>query len=243
MSSVGDNHSTDWLPGFVLDALTSDEMNQVSEHLASCTSCQAELVRLHLIIDELPLAAAQSVPSPELKRKLMQSIHSQRVKPARVMGHTTSWQRLTSFFHGRLPAFGIALIILLIVANLFMWRQINLVIQHTSTPFRVVNLTTSQFSPGAVGTLVMDPESQFGTLVVDNLTTLNPDKQYQVWLIKGTDHYSAGVFSVNPSGYASFEIQSAEPLHQYDAIGVSVEPVGGSLAPTGVNVFHGFLTR
>jgi anti-sigma factor RsiW len=74
MSSEVENHVIDWLPAYVLDALTDEETNQVAAHLADCLICQAELSRLQMVADELPLGLAQTTPPPEVKVRLMLSI-------------------------------------------------------------------------------------------------------------------------------------------------------------------------
>lgn len=247
MSLEGETHVIDWLPSFVLDALTAEEMHQVSQHLALCPTCQVELARYQQVVDELPLAVAQTTPPPELKRKIMQSIHSQQpasqVQPPSSAAQPTVRQKLASLFPRHLPAYGLALIIILVLGNLIVWRQLNLTTQKSSTPLRVVILANTKYSPGAEGTMVMNPNSQDFALVVDNLASLQPEQQYQIWLIKGAQHISAGVFSVDPNGYASLHIQAPMSLEQFDAIGVSVEPAGGSPQPTGPNVFHAYLLQ
>lgn len=238
MSVEDISHVVDILPAFVLDALTEEEMHQVSEHLAVCGSCRAELTHLQAVADELPLALSLSAPSPALKRKLMQSIHSRGVKPSMQAIAPTSRQSLAIFLRKWSHAITLALIILLVATNLFLWRQLNLATQATASSMRVVALSRSDFSPDARGTLVINPSGKDATLVVADLVSLSTDKQYQVWLIKGAERVSGGVFSVDQSGYASFEIKAPKPFQQYDAIGISVEPAGGSRQPTGPNVFQ-----
>lgn len=243
MAEVEEHHVTDWLPAYVLDALAADEMSLVSEHLASCAACQAELARLQRVADELPLAVPQTNPPPALKARLMRSIHARQVESSPATRHNSTWQRVAAYFRGHLPAFGLAFIVLLVLGNVLLWRQLNYNRQVAGAPMRVVTLVNSSFSPAAVGTLVVAPNGQYCTLVVNNLAALDPSQQYQVWLIKGSEHTSAGIFTVNPDGYALLEILAPLPLAQYDAIGVSVEPVGGSIAPTGPNVFKALLTK
>ncbi|HSB66071.1 MAG TPA: anti-sigma factor, partial [Anaerolineales bacterium] len=195
------------------------------------------------VADELPLAVMQTSPPSKLKLALMQAIHTRKEKPLTTVDHAPNRRRSPGFFRNRWPVFGLSLIILLALASLLVWQQFYHPPQLASNSLRVVNLTHSQFFPDAVGALVINPNNQYSTLVVDNLAVLDPHKQYQVWLIKGKDRYSAGVFSVNSNGYASVEIQSPQPLQLFDGIGVSVEPAGGSPAPTGENVFRASLTK
>jgi len=236
MSMVVDNHVIDWLPAYVLDALTDDETNQVAEHLAECQTCQAELACLQQVADELPLALAQTTPAPDVKVKLMGAILTRQVNPSITSQPISFGQRLAGLLRMRLPALGLAVVAVLVLGNLLLWRQLTLNNQQTSTTMRVYALANTQNSPGAVGTLIMDPNGKYGTLVVDNLATLDSTKQYQVWLFKGTTRTSGGVFSVNPDGYGSLEILAPQPLVQYDSIGITIEPAGGSPSPIGAKV-------
>lgn len=236
MSMEVDNHVIDWLPAYVLDALTDDEMNHVAEHLAVCQICQVELARLQQVAEELPLALAQTAPPPEIKARLMSAIHTRKAGLSTPNQPVSLGQRIESLLRTRLPALGLALVVVLVLGNLLIWRQFNLANRQTSTSMRMVALANTQYSPGAIGTLIMDPNGKYGTLVVDNVAALDPGKQYQVWLIKGAEHTSGGVFSVNPDGYASLEILASLPLAQYDSIGITIEPTGGSTSPTGAKV-------
>ncbi len=238
-----DGHVIDFLPAFVLDALTADEKDRVAEHLAICAVCLAEFTRLQQVADELPLAVTLSTPPPHIKDKLIYTIHSRQMKSREATEHLPFWERLGNILRVRLPALGLALIVLLALGNLLLWRQINLTARNSSTPMRVVALANTQNSAKAIGTLVMDPEGKYGTLVVDNLPVLDPAKQYQIWLLKGTERTSGGVFSVNGEGYASLEIVAPSPLVRYNAIGVTIEPYGGSPGPTGAKVLGGDIVQ
>ncbi len=236
------DHVKDWLPAFVLEILEQDETSRVAEHLSVCPICREELQHLQHVADELPLALAQSSPPAQVKDRLMVSIHKRSgvsTAPAR----QSSWQKIVALFGSRLPAMGLALIMVLALGNLLLWRQVNLTRLQSPAPMRVVALANTEASPQAVGTLVLDPQGKYGTLVVDNLAALSPSQQYQVWLTKGSARTSGGVFSVNPDGYASLEVLAPMPLGQYDSIGISIEPAGGSPAPTGSRVLGGDLTK
>ncbi len=243
MSVAAGEHVADMLPAFVLESLTSEEMRLVKEHLVGCPTCQAELARLQAIAADLPLALTQTSPPPELKGRLMRSIHSRHSPQLATTQPAPFLQKLAGSFRGHLPAFGLALILILAAINVLLWRQLSLAAFATSTPMRVVTLTKMQLSSNGIGTLVMSPNGYNSTLVVYDLASLDADQQYQVWLIKGTAHISVGVFSVDPDGYASLQITAPKPFTQYDAIGISVEPAGGSLEPTGASVLRGYLTK
>jgi len=134
---------------------------------------------------------------------------------------------------------GLALIVVMAMGNVLLWRQLNLSKNQAATPMRVIALANTADSLQAAGTLIMDQRGEYGTLVVDNLATLDSGKQYQVWLKRDGERVSGGVFSVNSEGYASMEILAPMPLIQYDSVGITIEPAGGSPGPTGAKVLGG----
>jgi anti-sigma-K factor RskA len=233
-------HATDWLPAYALNILTDDETAQVAEHLANCPACQAELRLYQVTADELPLGLAQSAPRPELKDRLMKEIHSRQVKAAGAP-NPAFWQRWADFFRRTAPAWAMILIVALASGNFFLWFRLNQAGGRDTAPMRVVALAGTQDSPQAIGTLVMNPSGEYGSLVVDHLVALDARYQYQVWLVRDGQRVSGGVFSVNPDGYASLELYAPLPLDQYQSIGITVEPAGGSPGPTGVKVLGGSL--
>ena len=86
--------------------------------------------------------------------------------------------------------------------------------------------------------------SQAGTralLLVIDLPPLPPDRVYQVWLIKHGRMYSAGWFTVDSTGYGQTVIIPVAPFGEFEAAGITIEPVGGSNDPTGASVLRGDL--
>jgi anti-sigma-K factor RskA len=242
MHSELENHVIDLLPAYVLDALTDDEMSQVVQHLAGCRTCQAELSQLQSVVDDLPLALAATAPPPRVKLALMEAIHSRQGEA--VPASTPSfWQKLVAFFRMPLPAIGAVLILVLAIGNIFLFRQLSLTSQPSGNSMRVIALANTQNAPLAEGTLIINQLGDYGTLVVDKLAQLDPNQQYQVWLLKAGQRTSGGLFSVNHDGYASLEIMAPLPLTEYDSVGVTIEPVGGSPAPTGSKVLGGTIPR
>lgn len=233
-------HVLDLLPDFVVDALTADETIQVVDHVEGCPTCREELRRLQQVADDLPLALVQTSPPPRVKEGLMSSIHEKHI------GTMPSAQAVSAKKRGfnlqrYLPVLGLAVLLVLAVVNVVLWRQLYSTNQQVASQFQMVALTNTQKSPGAIGQLVLDPHGQYGTLVVDDLAPLGSASQYQVWLIKGGERASGGVFSVNLDGYAAMELYAPRPLNSYDSVGISIEPYGGSPAPTGDRVLGGVI--
>jgi len=235
MAMEVENHVIDLLPDYVLDILAETELSQVAEHLADCPTCQAEFQHLLLVADELPLALVLSSPPPRVKDNLMGAIHALNTKTT-ASSQPTLLEKLTRVFRMRLPALGLALILVLALGNILLWRQLSSSSLQANTPMRVVALVSTKDSPQAIGTMIMDPDGHYGTLVVDHLAELDFEHQYQVWLNRDGERISAGLFSVNYAGYASLELLAPLPLIQYETIGITIEPMGGSPGPTGAKV-------
>ena len=60
-------------------------------------------------------------------------------------------------------------------------------------------------------------------------------------LIQGQERTSGGLFQVNSQGQGTIFIQAPVPMGQIDALGITVEPVGGSDGPTTPPVVRGLL--
>jgi anti-sigma-K factor RskA len=85
--------------------------------------------------------------------------------------------------------------------------------------------------PDAVGALTIDPQGGAANLSVANLPPLDESQTYQAWLIVEGAPVSAGTFDVDQGGAGSHAIPDASP-GTFDAVGVSIEPAGGSEQPT-----------
>ena len=88
--------------------------------------------------------------------------------------------------------------------------------------------------PAAVGMLTLLPGGDEATLSVANLPPPATGNTYQAWLIVGGAPVSAGTFAVDASGGGRHTI--AATTGSFEAVGVSLEPSGGSDQPTPGNI-------
>lgn len=232
------------LPAYVLGSLQEEEAIQVAEHLDSCPRCRAELLSYQAVADQLALAAPDAIPPARLKQQILRQLQTPRLESA-VEPRRSGWQRMVDLFQRAGPAWGLAslaLFVLLVLSNLWWWQQADRE-DPLVTPggMHVVAMVGTDAAPAAVGTLVISGDGEYGTLVVDGLPALDPDHQYQLWLIRDGQRASGGIFSVNPEGYGALWISSPEPLSSYSAFGITIEPEGGSPGPTGDKVLGGSL--
>jgi len=241
---ASDLHVIDLLPAYALGCLGEEEAVRVSEHLAHCAACRAELVPYQDTADQLALAAPDAQPPARLKQRLMRRIEPPRAAP--VPRPQPGWQQaLAGLF--RRPSSGWALASLIVIValgagNVWLWERASRSgALSAAGSMRVVALAATDAAPGASGKLVISRDGEYGTLVADGLPALDAGHQYQVWLIRAGQPTSGGVFSVGNHGYGVIEILAPEPLGSYPSFSVTVEPSGGSPAPTGAEELAGHL--
>ena len=115
-------------------------------------------------------------------------------------------------------------------------------VRVSNTPGASVNMLWSTQEPSrARGMLMLSDSGTQALLFVIGLTTLPDDKEYQVWLIKGGQRFSGGLFRVDSTGFGQAAIIAVGPFTDFEAIGITVEPAGGSEGPTGESVLKGGL--
>ncbi len=86
-------------------------------------------------------------------------------------------------------------------------------------------------NPTAVGTVTMNPATGQAALTVANLPPPDEGTTYQAWMIVGGAPVSAGTFAVDAAGQGRLAMPEAAP-GTFEAVGVSLEPAGGSEQPT-----------
>ena len=106
----------------------------------------------------------------------------------------------------------------------------QLLIEGIAAGGPIIRLTGTQAAPETDGALIEIPGTETAVLLIRNLRSLPSDFEYQVWRIEGNAPTSAGTFSATSS-----EVQLV-PLpmdfSRAEAVGVSIEPTGGSQTPT-----------
>lgn len=93
--------------------------------------------------------------------------------------------------------------------------------------------------PEAQGQLLVDGDRETAVLVVAGMEPPPQGSVYQVLLIHDTGHETADTFVVDTQGESVLIVHSEQPLSTFNAVGVSVEPAGGSPQRTGDIVLLG----
>ena len=90
------------------------------------------------------------------------------------------------------------------------------------------------WATGAGADVYWDPERRSFAFMFDGFPELEDGQVYQLWLWSEGAASSGGVFTPTRGGRAATVFESSDGgLKDFDAINVTIEPEGGSLAPTG----------
>jgi hypothetical protein len=112
----------------------------------------------------------------------------------------------------------------------------------TAADTRLINLSGKEKAPNAAGKAYWSP-SRGLVFTASNLPQPPPGQQYQLWVIPpgaGSAPVSAGMLDLDPTGSAT-RVGGAPSSLPVAAVAVSLEPAGGSPAPTGAIVLVGAL--
>ncbi len=240
-------------PAFALDAVDAPERARVERHLAECPACAQIVATYRPVVELLPFAAPPAEPPAHLKQRVLAALQPAAPRrPARTAVHFDLASRFADFF--RAPVFAAATFALVIAFGVWnvalqsqlthqaafnqqmqgeMARQREFVsaIAYADSQPRLMQATDAAFH--AVGRLYVAPELHALALIVYDLPTLPTQQVYQVWLI---DHAggrtSGGMFTVDDEGSGWLVIELPRALEQFQGVGITVEPAGGSPQPT-----------
>lgn len=233
----GNSHVLESLPAYALGSLDSDEARLVSEHLASCHMCRAELHAFQNVSNQLAFAAPESFPSENLRRRFIERIAD--LKSTRPERESVRAPRRLVPLGGLI---GVLLILALLASNLFLWQRLNnLEVLSGPLGMRAVTLQNTEASPTASGFVIISSDGMEGVLVVDELPMLDEQYEYQLWLEKNGSITSGAVFPVDETGYRGLRIEAPQSLNLYSSVRITIEPAGGSNSPTGDTVLDGSL--
>jgi anti-sigma-K factor RskA len=229
------------LPLYVLDGLEPAERDRVAAHLADCPTCQAEAGRLEALVSTVAASVPPREPNPALRARVLQRAPGRT--PARAPAQPPVAPRLRAGFSVWLARATTALALGLIVWNVLLTMQLQTLSRQVARNYSAVALIaspdTAEISLAGQGTFAaangrayIDPQSSSVVLVVQHLQALAPDKTYQAWIITTEGPKSAGTFRVSDAGMWMGWLDTAYSAG--GAIGVSLEPAGGSPQPTQV---------
>jgi len=234
-------HVLEMIPAYVLEALDPQEAQQVQSHLSVCAACREELAHYQQSSAALAWAASSRMPPVHLRAAILDQARRDRA------GHdstaNTGWQArlLAPLMRPGFALGALAIILALLIANLLLSVELRQARVALSSQPLMVEMTPAGEVYTAGGVMIISQGGRYGVLVVDGLPALDESQQYQLWLIREGQRDNGGVFSVWQNGYGYLQVENPRPLTDYEGFGLTVEPAGGSPAPTGERVLGGSL--
>ncbi len=235
---------------YALDALGPDEAAAFERHLQSCESCRAEVASLREAAGALADTVA-AAPPERLRSSVLAGISQVRPLPpvderAVITDATAASEPLVDQLadrrRTRRPSrwlVGVAAALALLagaatVRAVQLDRQLQSVVASADDVTRVLTApdattSTARATTGGRAAVVASQSLGEAVLVTDGLPPAPAGSTYQVWYLHGSGApVSAGFV---PSGDRSALVLQGE-LAGASGVGVTVEPAGGSTAPT-----------
>jgi anti-sigma factor RsiW len=257
--------ASELLAVFALDAVDDDEHEQIEAHLAECPRCRAELdahrdvaaalgnsveplpeglwaniaSRLPAHPDEEPPPMPMLLRSEPAREPANQTVPSPGFRAPGSARPRASRGRLFSVASLAVAAAAVAAVL---GVNLVHDNNQISSLQHASAAPAIAALSepghkvVNVESPGHVelARFVVLPSGQ-GYLLKSDLPTLSSGKTYQLWGVIDGRSISLGLLGQSPHGAGFSLAGSPRP----SKLGVTVEPAGGSVVPTGSMVAVG----
>ncbi|CRK58725.1 FIG111991: hypothetical protein [Alloactinosynnema sp. L-07] len=221
---------------YALDAIPEIERAAFERHLAECESCVQEVRELRATATRLGEAAAEQ-PPPALKAAVLARIAEVRqqspLDELAARRNRSPWPtRLFGAAAAVLLAVSVTLGVLLVQtrgdADSGRQQVAAMSALLAADDARIVTGATAQ---GLSGTVVVSRKQGQIMLLANNIPAAPAGKTYQVWLIGDSPApKSIGVFEPDQNGRAA--LVDGSGVHDAKAIGVTVEPDGGSDQPT-----------
>jgi hypothetical protein len=102
-----------------------------------------------------------------------------------------------------------------------------------------ISLRGAEGNEPAEGKIFLGTNNRRAILVAKGLAPLAAGQTYKVWLIKTGEPVAAGVLSVDETGGGFVEIHQEEPLKNFQAATITLEPGKETAAPSGPIVMAG----
>jgi anti-sigma-K factor RskA len=236
---------------YALNALSDAERKQFEDHLAESPESRNEVTELTDTAVLLGLAVQPEAPSAALRDSIMSKLDATPQLPREVApdaeqagggaqnGRAEQKARARWFSRpvAALTAVAAAIAIIVgggviantIASNTFQQQQADqLAAIYAAEDSQRADV---EIPGGGTATLVWSGELGESALMVEGLEQLSPDKVYELWYIHEQDGpRPAGTFTVGASG-STWRVLDGEMTAE-DAVGVTVEPRGGSDTPT-----------
>ena len=232
------NDYKEMIPARALSALDAAEERALNEHLENCAECRKELEDWQATAATLALASDPAEPSPKVRERILSEVRKDRSTPEVIPFKSPPRNIRRSF--GSLGAIAaVVLFTALSIGLAVLWRQNqrlareNQFVELVNTPgARVSELRGAEPGQGATAKLAYDRAGR-AILMASKLPSVPQGRAYQLWFIVGNKPPVPGkTFVPDKTGNAILEDEIPRDAIEANVFAITVEPTGGSSAPT-----------
>ncbi len=226
------------IPARALSALDAAEERALNEHLENCNECRKELEDWQATAAALSLVSDRAEPSPQVRERILSEVRKDLSSSPEVIPFTSTPRRNIWSSFGSLGAIAaVVLLAALAIGLAVLWRQ-NQRLGNDSAFVEIVKTRGAKVSelraadPGLIANakLAYDPTGR-AVLIASNLPNVAEGKAYQLWFIVGNKPPMPGKTFV-PDSKGNAVLKDEMPKDAVDVFAITVEPAGGSSAPT-----------
>lgn len=252
-----------------LSALDTSEVRALNQHLAECAECRRELADWESVAASLALSADPAEPSPRVRERIMSAVRAEGESPqeSRVVPFAPTARRNVWTAFGSIGAIAaVVLFVVLIIWIVVLWqqnrsirremnvlasemrsmqedlRQSDQFVKLMSTPgAKVAQLYGKGPGSGATAHLAYDKLGR-AMLIAAHLPPAPQGKEYQLWFIVGNNPPIPGKsFTLDQMGRGVLDDRVPDQAINSAVFAITLEPAGGSTAPTSAIYLQGSL--
>ncbi len=250
------------LDAYALGAVEAEDTGPIEEHLAECLACWEHLTEAQRAAALLALAVPLEQPRERLRQRILAQAQKEGARKAVRWKATVGVRRMLPVAAGVLAAIAVASLSWSLVlqrqtddlrqdysalqqqastSQELMGHQRQLLALLVTPDVQSVDLTASGVAAGAVATYMWSPSSSAGAIVGNKLPSAPEGMVYQLWFFRPDGVWvDGGTFqAVDGIGHHAAKLEAWD--EDFTAVGVTVEPAGGSAIPTAEPVLFAHL--
>lgn len=218
---------------YALDAVSPDERSSFEHHLQQCEECRAELQGFHETAARLAQSVEMAIPTSLRSSILDMADQTPQHRPITQLADRRRWRQ-------RVPSIvAAAALVAAIGGGITAWteheQRTELQSQLSAEQTRVSSIIgapdastiSSAVTGGGTFRVISSPAHGAAVVVGTGLPNLPHQEVYQVWLMHDGVPAHAGFLT------SSSAVSYVKAIRGADAVAVTIEPEGGSSAPTG----------
>lgn len=230
------------IAAYALGALDPEDAVALQAHIQRCAECTRELSAYAGVRHGLNVAVPEAPLPDGFTERLIQRAEARQPqeRPVRLLPSAEPTRRGRM---SRLPwVLAAASLILALGLGGRAWQLQQELDQRRATIASLVELLggpdvvvrdAGTAGDGTHTRVYLSREGNAGMVVFDNMPPPPPGRVYQLWIGNDAEVESVATFEPNANGNWFRLLKPPGGLSEYDSVGVSVEPEGGSPQPTG----------